>query len=71
MRFSEALVQEQKESDEWLARWRSKYGDYTGDECPNCGRVRVMKGADGKRRCQKCCWCIEDAQYDDDLMRNR
>lgn len=37
--------------------------DYTGDECPNCGRVRVVETESGKRICEKCHWCIEDARY--------
>lgn len=37
--------------------------DYTGDECPNCGRVRVVAWSCGKRICEKCHWCIEDEAY--------
>ena len=42
--------------------------DYTGDACPNCGRVRVEAWTCGKRICEKCHWCIEDEAYlyDDD-----
>jgi len=35
-------------------RRRAKRGPYTGDTCSNCGRIRVMRGDDGKRRCEKC-----------------
>ena len=45
-------------------RQRDKFGDYTGDDCTNCGRVRVMTGKDGKHRCEKCAWCVEDKGYD-------
>ena len=37
--------------------------DYTGEECPNCGRVRVEAWTCGKRICEKCHWCIEDNEY--------
>lgn len=37
--------------------------DYTGEECPNCGRVRVEMWSCGKRICEKCHWCIEDEEY--------
>ena len=40
---------------EWL--------DYTGDTCPNCGRVRIVATSSGKRVCEKCSWCIEDGEY--------
>lgn len=36
------------------------YGEYTGEDCPNCGRERMMKctDLDGKERviCEKCNW---------------
>lgn len=44
----------------------SKLGEwlgYTGDECPNCGRVRVKAWTCGKHICEKCHWCIEDQAY--------
>jgi hypothetical protein len=40
----------------------------TGEACPNCKRVRVMRGEDGNRRCEKCAWCIEEKSYDPDLV---
>ena len=36
---------------------------YTGECCPNCGRVRVEEWSCGKRICEKCNWCIEDENY--------
>lgn len=47
-----------------------KMGDYDNppDGCPNCGRQRVMIGRDGKHRCEKCCWCIEDGEYDGQFL---
>lgn len=44
-----------------------KFGDYTSDNCPECGRDRVILGADNKRRCEKCTWCIEDNEYDPEM----
>jgi ribosomal protein S27AE len=36
------------------------YGEYTGDDCPHCGRTRLMACCDnsGKERviCEKCNW---------------
>ena len=57
------------EEEKWRAAQRAKVGDYENppDGCPNCGRHRVMRGDDGKHRCEKCCWCIEDAGYDPDF----
>lgn len=47
-----------------------KMGDYDNppEGCPHCGRHRVMSGNDGKHRCEKCAWCIEDNEYDFDLL---
>jgi len=39
---------------------------YTDKECPNCGRLRVEKFECGKEICEKCHWCITDAQCNDD-----
>ena len=44
----------------------SKLGNligYTGEKCPNCGRVRVEKWSCGYRICEKCNWCIEREDY--------
>lgn len=59
------------DDDDWEAyrdRLASKNGPYVDVDCPNCTRHRVMLGDDGKRRCEKCAWCIEDADYDPDLV---
>ena len=47
----------------------AKYGDYDNPEngCPNCGRYRIMLGDDKKHRCEKCYWCIEDNEYDEEF----
>lgn len=37
--------------------------DYTGEVCPNCGRVRVDAWTCDKCICEKCHWCIEDGAY--------
>ena len=37
--------------------------EYTGEPCPNCGRVRVQKWSCGKHICEKCNYCIEDDKY--------
>lgn len=38
---------------------------YVSEPCPNCGRVRIERYSGGKRICEKCHWCIEDAGYID------
>lgn len=40
--------------------------DYTGETCPNCGRVRVLMTESCKRVCEKCKWIIEDQVYADE-----
>ncbi len=47
----------------------SKFGEYDNPEngCPNCSRYRIMLGDDGKHRCEKCYWCIEDKEYDSEF----
>lgn len=41
-----------------------KCGSYVDRDCPNCGRQRLMVGEDGKHRCEKCAWCVEESCYD-------
>ena len=38
--------------------------EYTGESCPNCGKVRIIHCRDGKDRCAKCSWCVRDNDYD-------
>lgn len=64
MNFGDELSKDQQERFDNIEQQRRKCGDYTVDDCPNCGRHRVMRGEDGKRRCETCCWCIEDSDYD-------
>jgi ribosomal protein L37AE/L43A len=40
-------------------------GDYDGTECPNCGRLRMMMCANGKRRCEKCNYDPDAGRYSD------
>lgn len=56
----------QDEDDVIYEHNKSKIGPYDNPEngCPNCGRHRVMIGNDGKHRCEKCAWCIEDNKQD-------
>jgi hypothetical protein len=68
MTLGESMTKDQEERAEFLERQRAKCGDYTADACPNCTRHRIMFGDDKKRRCEKCCWCIEDNGYDYDLL---
>lgn len=60
--------QAEKEEEENRNKQRAKMGDYTGDDCPNCGRCRIMRGDDEKRRCEKCGLCIEDGTFDKEFF---
>lgn len=62
--LADELTKQQREDDQRHAVQRAKFGEYTTDACPNCTRHRIMRGADEKRRCQKCAWCIEDGAFD-------
>lgn len=57
----DAAKQDDAEREKWLG-WQ---GDYDGTECPNCHRLRMMKCANGKRRCEKCNWDPEAGTYAD------
>jgi hypothetical protein len=41
------MVFDYDEEDAAKAIHRAKFGDYTGDDCPYCGRERVVCGDDG------------------------
>jgi hypothetical protein len=85
-----ARIPEQSEpaaTDHWTERRRADLvddtleavgiGDYTGDECPRCGRVRIM--SDGRfRKCEKCeaiwngaSWPEPAATGGDEALRRR
>ena len=55
----EQLEKEDKDYEEWIL------GDYDNPEngCPNCGRSRICICKNGKHRCEKCNWVIEDNNY--------
>lgn len=54
------------DDDDPESRWWN-YGDYTGDDCPNCGRSRLMECQDNECRkriiCEKCDWEPEKDNY--------
>lgn len=56
--FSEIQAEEYAEKLAWS-------GDYDGTECPNCHRLRMLRCANGKRRCEKCNWDPDAGQYSD------
>lgn len=43
--------------------WRPASNDYCAEDCPNCGRHRLMKLNNGKTACEKCAWIVEDSDY--------
>lgn len=61
MRFMDK-VQAQSEKDE-TARSEWALGNYVAEPCPNCGRQRLCKCANGKHRCEKCNWVPEYSEY--------
>jgi len=36
---------------------------YTGETCPNCGRLRVERYESGLEICEKCNWCEQTKSY--------
>ena len=39
---------------------------YTGEDCPNCDRNRLLTYDTDKGKktvCEKCNWCVEDKEY--------
>lgn len=66
--LGENLGREQERRQRWLSEQAAKCGDYINDACPNCNRMRLMRGSDGKHRCEKCCWCVEDRGYDMEFL---
>jgi len=49
--------------DEYFSDSQWDTGDYVEQHCSNCGRQRVRKCDNGKHRCDKCNWVIEDNGY--------
>lgn len=56
LNVKDTYEQEEKERNDWAA-------DYDGTTCPNCGRIRMMKCNNGKRRCEKCNWDPDANEY--------
>lgn len=67
MSFIDELKKSQEEDKKQIIARRDKMGPYMGDPCPNCGRIRLMKGKDGGTRCEKCAWWVEANTYDYEL----
>ncbi len=67
MNLSRNITETQTEEREYENHQKGKFGDYSELKCPRCNRQRVILGTDGKHRCEKCCWCIEDNDYDREL----
>ena len=49
----------------------AKHRKPTGGCCtnPKCGRARLVKGDDGKKRCTDCAWCVDDGAFDGEFAR--
>lgn len=58
--MADALTRDQEERERERLAWA---GDYDGTDCPNCGRARMLKCSNGKRRCEKCNWDPEAGTY--------
>jgi hypothetical protein len=61
MSLADELQKQREREDAERAAWA--LGDYTGEDCERCGRARVCRCPNGKRRCEKCNWCPEDCDY--------
>lgn len=46
-----------------LMRSIGKLVGYTGNHCPNCGRLRVERYESGLEICEKCNWCEQTKSY--------
>ena len=46
-----------------LMRSIGKLVGYTGEPCPNCGRLRVERYESGLEICEKCNWCEQTKSY--------
>jgi len=60
MGIAETMKQTQKEEEYIINQWA--LGEYIG-ECPNCKRQRLCRCTNGKSRCEKCNWIVEDNDY--------
>jgi ribosomal protein L37AE/L43A len=40
--------------------------EYTGEDCPKCGRMRVELWSNGERICEKCNWNLDKKEYKQD-----
>jgi hypothetical protein len=44
-------------------QWDCIKYDNPDNGCPNCGRYRIELCRNGKHRCEKCGWVVEDEIY--------
>ena len=68
MGFAKQISQDQSEESQLQQDQRDKAGNYVTGTCSHCDRQRVMVGVDGKHRCEKCAWCLEDNDFDYDFL---
>lgn len=61
MNISDSIQREWDRDEAEKEAW--SLGDYTPDACPNCSRMRLCKCPNGKTRCEKCNWVVEDEFY--------
>lgn len=57
------FYEEEKQHDKYGNSLGSELG-YTGENCINCGRNRVIKYSKGKRICEKCSYDQDKKEYD-------
>ena len=46
-----------------IMRSIGEFVGYTGETCPNCGRLRVERYESGLEICEKCNWCEQTKSY--------
>ncbi len=59
----EWFYEEEKQHDEYWNSLGRELG-YTGENCINCGKNRVIKYSKGKRICEKCSYDQDKKEYD-------
>lgn len=61
MTFADQWEKQRDEDQSIQDQWQ--LGDYVSISCPNCSRERVCLCPNGKHRCEKCNWIVEDNMY--------
>lgn len=61
MSISKSMAETAAAEDAERAAWGFEH--FLALPCPNCGRQRLQGCTNGKTRCEKCNWVVEDRDY--------